>query len=122
MNRTRRLLPVAILAALGAAPVACSRRVGGEKDADRSVRGGAPRAIAPAREWRGNNCYVHRVKICTPTPTAPNGDGPTSEPGAIAYTSAWSAQEPEADATLDWIVNTSDFVTFVDWYMQETGQ
>jgi hypothetical protein len=78
------------------------------------------RETDPAMEWSGNNCYVHRVKICTPTPTDFNGDGLTSEPDAIAYTSAWSAQEPEADVNLDWIVNTSDFVTFVDWYQQAT--
>ena len=78
------------------------------------------RETDPAMEWSGKNCYVHRVKICTPTPTDLNGDGLTSEPDAIAYTSAWSAQEPEADINLDWIVNTSDFVTFVDWYAQAT--
>lgn len=76
----------------------------------------------PESTWSGKNCYVHRVKICTPIPTDFNGDGVTSEPDAVAYTNAWAAQEPEADLDLNWIVDTSDFVTFVDWYTQEIGQ
>jgi hypothetical protein len=74
----------------------------------------------PVSGWSGRNCYAHRVQLSCPIPTDLNGDGLTTEPDAVAYTSAWSAQEPEADVNLDWIVNTSDFVTFVDWYQQAT--
>lgn len=79
-------------------------------------------ARSPIPNGWDKNCYAHRAVVNCPTPTDLNGDGLTNESDAVLFTNAWTAQEPEADVNLDWIVNTSDFVTFVDWYMQETGQ
>ncbi|MCC7389668.1 MAG: exo-alpha-sialidase [Phycisphaerales bacterium] len=77
-------------------------------------------ARSPIPNGWDKNCYAHRAVVNCPTPTDLNGDGLTTESDAVLFTSAWSAQEPEADVNLDWIVNTSDFVTFVDWYQQAT--
>ncbi len=72
--------------------------------------------------WGIKNCYTHRVNISCPIQIDLNNDDIANETDAVLFATGWLAQDPMADINLDWIVNTSDFVTFAEWYAIESSE